>query len=111
MQNIIPSTSKALKFITIGLIALIIITVCVIVYRMFFQFSAKDIKAYANDAASRYKNKEAAFAVIMDGVEHILSSHNLTQQVLKKASITGIDKEQELVAAAVQQCKAYSYLS
>lgn len=103
--------SKSLKYIAIGLVAIIAVVVFIIIYRMFFQFSAKDIKAYANDAASKYKNKEAAFAVIMDGVEHILSSHNLTQQVLKTAKATGIDQEQELVAAAVQQCKAYSYLS
>lgn len=102
--------SKSLKYILIGLVAIIFVVVCVIIYRMFFQFSAKDIKAYVNDAASKYKDKEAVYMIIMDGVEHILGSHNLTQQVLKTAKATGIDKEQELVSVAVQQCKAYGYL-
>ena len=111
MNNLIPSTSKALKYITIGLVALIIVVVCVVIYRMFFQFSGKDIKAYATDAASKYKDKDAAFKIIMDGVNHVLSSHNLTQQVLRTAKATGIDKDQELVSVAVQQCKTFGYLS
>ena len=60
--------STNLKYIVWVLVALIAVVVMFIIYRMFLQFSAKDIKAYANDAAVKYKNKEAAFAIIMDGV-------------------------------------------
>lgn len=99
-----------LKYIVTGLVLMITIVVVVIIYRMFYQFNPKDVSQYANDASSKYKNPTAAYGVIMDGVEHILSSHNLTQQVLRVARETGIDKEQELVSVAVQQCKAFGYL-
>lgn len=102
--------SNNLKYILIGLIALITVVVGIVIYRMFFQFSASDIKEYANDEAVKYKDRDAAYQIIMDAVEHILSSHNLTQQVLRSARSTGTDKEQELVAAAIQQCKLFNYI-
>lgn len=105
------SSNKSLKYMLIVLGVLIISVTAFIVYRMFFQFNSKDIKEYIKDEAIKYKGSEKeAYEIINDGVEYILSSHNLTQQVLKSAKISKIDKEQELVHAAVMQCVAFNYL-
>lgn len=101
---------KFLKYTLLVLGVILIAVIAVIVYRLFFQFSAKDINEYINEEAVKYQDKEAACKIIKDGVEYILSSHNLTQQVLKSAKTTNTDKEQELVNAAVNQCKAFNYL-
>lgn len=104
--------SKSLKFIIIALVALIGAAITIIIYRMFFQFDMKEVAVYVDEEAAKYGPKKlAAAAIIMDGVEHILSSHNLCQQVLRSARATGTDKEQELVSAAINQCKAFRYLS
>jgi hypothetical protein len=103
--------SKTLKYAIIAIIALILVTIACIVHRMFFQFDSKEIKEYVREEAEKYGDKQAAYALIMDGVEYILGSHNLTQQVLKSARASKTDKEQELVHAAIQQCKAFKYLS
>ncbi len=99
-----------LKYILIGLVAVIAVVLGIVIYRMFFQFDSKEISEYANDEAVKYKDRDAAYSLIMDGVEYILGSHNLTQQVLRSARATGTDKEQELVTAAIQQCKLFNYI-
>ena len=102
--------SKTLKFALIGIVVLVLGVIAVITYRMFFQFNSSFVKQYAQEEAAKYANKEAAYKYIMDSVEYILSSHNLSQQVLKTAKVNNSDKEQELVFAAVNQCKAFKYL-
>lgn len=102
--------AKNLKYIIIALVVIILAAVAVILYRMFFQFNQKEIRIYANDEAVKYKDQAGVYNLIMDGVEYILSSHNLTQQVLKTARATGTDKEQELVNAAIMQAKNFNYL-
>lgn len=102
--------SKSLKYILIGLIVLIAVTMAVIIYRIFFQFNNELVKRYVMTEAVKYKDKDAAFAIIMDGVEHILGSHNLTQQVLKTAAANKSGKEQELVHAAIMQSKSLDYI-
>ena len=100
-----------LKNIVIGLIAIIFIVAAVIIYRIFFQFNAVLVKQYALAEASKYSDVNSAYSLIMDSVENILASHNLTQQVLKSAAVNGSGKEQELVHAAIMQCRAYDYLN
>jgi len=102
--------SASLKYILFGLIALVTVTIGFIIYRMFFQFNQDEIKIYVREQAARYKDAAASYSVIMAGVEHILGSHNLTQQVLRSAASSGTDKEQELVNAAINQCIAFNYL-
>lgn len=103
--------SRALKYILFGLVAMVFVAIVAILYRMFLQFNQKEIKVYVKEQADRYKDKAAAYRIILDGVEFILSSHNLTQQVLRSARATNTDKEQELVNAAINQCIAFKYLS
>lgn len=98
------------KNLLIALIGLVLLIVGVVVYRMFFQFDKKEVKIYAQDEAEKYTDKKAAFGIIMDAVDYILSSHNLTQQVLKSAKASNTDKEQELVHSAIMQAKAFTYL-
>ena len=102
--------SNTLKYILIGLVLLIAGTMAVVIYRIFFQFNAELVKKYAMAEAVKYKDKDAAYALIMDGVEYILSSHNLTQQVLKTASANHSGKEQELVHAAIMQSRGFDYI-
>lgn len=111
-EVILPKTSlsKSLKAILIGLIALVLIAIVFIAYRMIFQFNNKDVREYIMDEAKKYADPQAAFKVIQDGVEYVLASHNLTQQVLKMAKYNKSTNEQELVNAAINQCKAFKYL-
>lgn len=103
--------SKVLKYAMIGITILVLMVIAVITYRMFFQFNSSFVKQYAREEAEKYGNKDAAYKYIMDAVEYILGSHNLSQQVLKTAKLNNSDKEQELVFAAVNQCKAFNYFN
>jgi flagellar basal body-associated protein FliL len=103
--------SANLKYIIIGLMVLITMVIAAIVYRMFFQFNSKEIEIYAREEAAKYgANAPTVYALILEGVQHVLSSHSLTRQVLTSAKRTGTDKEQLLVQAAIAQCVAFSYL-
>lgn len=82
-----------------------------ILYRIFWQFNDKDVKTYIDEQARKYVGNEAKAAqIIKDGVEHILSSHNLTQQVLRSAKASNTPREMELVNAATAQCRAFGYI-
>ena len=72
--------TKTVKYILITLIVLILGTVAVIIYRMFFEFNSAKIKEYASKEAAKYKESPEVYSLIMDGVEYILASHNLTNQ-------------------------------
>jgi hypothetical protein len=100
------------KNIIIGLVVILLIAMAFVAYRLFWQFNSKDVSDYINEEADKYGTDKAAVAqVIRDGVEHILASHNLTQQVLRSAKGSGVPKEQELVHAAIMQCKSFGYLA
>jgi len=99
------------KNLIIAVVAFLFVLVAVVIYRMFLQFNSKDIAIYIDEEASKYnEDRQTAFKLIQDGVEHILSSHNLTQQVLKSSRASKTPKEQELVHAAIMQCKSLGYL-
>ncbi len=98
------------KNIVICLVALLFICVAVIVYRMYFLFNQNEIKIYVLDECEKYTDKTAAYNIIMDAVDYILSSHNLTQQVLASAKASNADRNQELVHAAIMQSKNFNYL-
>jgi len=102
--------SSALKNIIIGLIALILVVVAFVVYRIFFQFNENEIKIYAQEEANKYKDKAGVYSIILEGVQHVLQSHSLSQQVLKVSKSTGTDKEQILVQTAIGEAKARNYL-
>ena len=100
------------KNLLIALVLTVSIAVGFVIYRMFFEFKSKDVKDYIKEEADNYKGSEVtAFAIIQDGVQHILSSHNLTQQVLRSAKQSGTPKEQELVHSAIMQARAYGYIA
>jgi hypothetical protein len=103
--------STNLKYILITLTVLVFGAVAMIIYRMFFQFNEKEIHTYIMEESAKYGKDSAAVAsIIAEGVEYILSSHNLTQQVLRSARGSNTDPEQELVNAAINQCIAFNYL-
>lgn len=100
-----------LKTAIIALIIIGIILICVAMYRMFWQFNDNDVKTYIDEEASKFgEDKANAAAIIKDGVQYILNSHNLTQQVLKSAKASNTPKELELVQAAAKQCRAFGYI-
>lgn len=102
--------TKQFRNILILITALVTIVVALVIYRMFFQFNWKEIQGYIREEAAKYSDPRAAAEIITEGVENILSSHNLTQQALASARATKTDKEQELVNAAINQCISYNYL-
>lgn len=104
--------SSTLKYIIITLLVLVLLVIATIVYRMFFQFDADEISIYAREEAAKYGSDSAAvYNTIMEGVQYILKSHNLTQQVLRSAKGTNTDPEQELVNAAINQNISFGYLA
>lgn len=102
--------SNYLKYALVGLVLLILTVIAVIAYRMFWQFNTASIRDYANQEAGKYQNSAGAYKIILEGVEFILASHNLTMQVINSANENKTDVEQELVHAAIAQCKAFNYL-
>lgn len=101
----------SLRNIMIGLIGLFLVLLVFIAYRMFFQFNSKDVSIYIDEEASKFgANKMAVYKIIQDGVQDILRSHNLTQQVLRTAKAHSTPKEMELVHAAIMQCQAYGFI-
>ena len=103
--------NQRLKYILIALTVLVLAVVAFIIYRMFFQFDSKEINIYIREEAAKYTgNEAAAFAIVSEGVDYILSDHNLTQQVVRSARASNLDVEQELVNAAINQCISFGYL-
>jgi hypothetical protein len=100
-----------LKNALILLTFITIVGIAFVVYRLFFQFSDKDVNTYLDEEAAKYGDgKDKARKIICDGVDHILSSQSLTKQVLRSAEASGTPKEMELVHAAASQCRAYGYI-
>lgn len=100
-----------LKTAVIALIFVGVILLFVAMYRMFWQFKDSEVKTYIDEEASKFgADKAKVAAILKDGVEYILSSHNLTQQVIKSASASNTPKELELVQAAAKQCRAFGYI-
>lgn len=102
--------STALKYIIIVLISIVMVVIAFVVYRIFFQFNENEIKIYAQEEASKYKDKAGVYSIILEGVQNVLQSHSQSQQLLTVASRTGTDKEQLLVQAAIGQARAFGYL-
>jgi hypothetical protein len=104
--------SANLKYIIVGLSVLILAVIAFVVYRMFFEFNLKAVQDYVKAEAAKYPAGSQAdvYNTIMEGCQYILSNHSLTNQVLTVAKAAGINKEQELVFAAVNQCKAFNYI-
>ncbi len=99
------------KNLLIAVVLVVAVAVTLIIYRMFFQFKSKDISIYIDEEAVKYgPDRAKVYGIIQDGVEHILASHNLTQQVLKTAAGNNIPKEQVLVHAAIMQCQVNGYI-
>lgn len=102
--------SNSLKIIIYSLVAIVAIAMIVIVYRIFFEFDNNEVKAYAKDQADKYGDKKAAYNIIIEGVNHILSSHNQTLQVKQIAKASNTSREMELVNAAVNDAISKGYL-
>jgi len=90
--------------------ALVLVSITFIIYRMFFQFDNSEVKIYVREEAAKYNSSVDVYNTIMRGVEYVLASHNLTQNVLTVARATNTDREQELVNAAVNACRSFGWL-
>lgn len=92
------------KIVFGALLLVILIVVSMYVYRLFFMFDKKKLKQYIFDCASTTTAPDKASQLITDGVEHILSSIDLTAQVKLLAEIDGIDPEKALALTALRNC-------
>lgn len=104
--------SSSLKYVLIGLTVLILGVIAFVIYRVFFEFNLTSVQEYIKEEALKYpsQNQADVYNIIMEGCQFILRDHSLTNQVLTVAKSSGIDKEQELVFAAVNQCKSLNYI-
>lgn len=102
--------STQLRYILIALTVIVFGAIAWTLYRMFWQFDQKRINDYISDEAKKYKDTAGVTQILREGVQHILASHTLTQQVLSTAKATNTDKENILVHAAINQCVSNGYL-
>lgn len=102
--------SGKLKYITIGVIALVALLVFMVVYRMYLKFSRKKISAYAEAIAATTAAPNLAYQLLIEECEYILKSQDKTKQVEILAQIDGIDKERALVLTALNNCYASGFI-
>jgi hypothetical protein len=110
MDNLSMSKSKSKMYLIIFLGVVLLTIVFIAVYRYFFQFNNKLVKEYITDESNKYKDSAEVKKLITEGVQYILKSGDLTNQVLVMAKQNGTEKEQELVYSAVMRCKEFNYL-
>lgn len=99
-----------LKYITIGVIALVALVVLMVVYRMYFKFNRKKIAAYAEAIAAATASPNLAYQLLIEGCEFILKSQDMTKQVEILSEVEGIDKERALVLTALNNCYASGFI-
>lgn len=102
--------SKGLKITLIAVVIVLVVIASFVAYRLFFEFNKKTIEGYIIAGTADYSDKATASRIMRDGVQHILSSKSLTDQVKEYAKASNIPCEKALVDAAILQAKAYGYL-
>ncbi len=102
--------SKTVKILSLIAVVLFIAVIVVAVYRTFFQFKNSSVNAYIQQEANKYETPVQTAKILTDAVHHILGSRGLTNEVLDYAKLTGVEKEQVLVSAALSQAKSYGYI-
>jgi hypothetical protein len=103
--------SKKLKYAIIALVCLIFLLVAFVVYRMYFLFNRTKVKDYATAIANSYgASPDKVYQLLIESCEYIKKSSDLVAQVKLSAEIEGIDREEALVNAALNQCISLGYL-
>lgn len=104
---------KKMFWVLFVLMLIVLVVIGIGFYLNFFQFNKQDVRDYISEEANKYPeaSRLAAYKVIKDGVEHILSERNLTQQVITTAKANGTPREMELVHAAVMAARNFGYLA
>ena len=103
--------NKTIKISIIIILAIVTVLVAMAVYRMFFMFKRKKIKEYVTAYANETADPNNAFRLIMESCELILKSQDLCKSVCISAQIDGIEKENALVMAAVNNCYSLGFLA
>lgn len=103
--------NKKVKIILGALALTAFAVICLTVYRVFFEFKNSKVRSYIQAEASQYADKEAAYKIIHEAVQHILKSSDLTNQVRTYADAGKLERERVLVDTAILQCKKYNYLA
>lgn len=103
--------AKFPKYVIGALIAVILVLVGAIVYRMYFMFNRAKVEAWATAYANQTASPNIAYRLIIEGCENILKSQDLTAQVKLLAEADGIDKEKALVLTALNNCYASGFIA
>lgn len=102
------ATKKIIKNISIAvLVLLVLILICYIAYRIWWEFDNKIVQGYINQEAAKYKDPSGTAVIINDSIKDILSHRNLVKQVEDYAKLNSLTKEQALVSAAVAEAKNF----
>lgn len=99
------------KYLIVGLIAIVLILLAVVVYRMFFMFKRSKVKAYATEQANLTGNPDVVYQMLIEGCENILKSQDLTKQVKLSAQVEGIEIEKALVLTALNNCYSSGFIA
>jgi hypothetical protein len=91
--------------------AIVLLLVAMYAYRIFLMFNSSKIKSYVKDEANKTDSPDAAYKMLIEGVELILKSPDLTNQVKQLAVIDGIDPEKALVKTALNQCHSNGFIN
>lgn len=99
------------KYLCIGLIAIVSVLLAVVVYRMFFMFKRSKVKAFAVEEANLTESPDVVYQLLIEGCENILKSQDLTKQVKLSAQAEGIEIEKALVLTALNNCYSSGFIA
>ena len=102
--------TKPFKIALYVLLFLVALLAIMYAYRMFYLFNAAKVKSYATDAASKTGSPDLAYKLIIEGVEYIKASQDLTAQVKIKAEIEKIELEKAIVLVAFKNLQSSGYI-
>ncbi len=99
------------KIAILAILALILAITAMFIYRMFFTFDNKKVKAMAEAEANNTGNPKGAFALLNESIQMILKSQDLTHSVKVLAEVSGISKEKALVLTALNNCYSLGFIA
>lgn len=99
------------KYVVGAIMAVILLLLVAVVYRMYFMFNRAKVEAWATAVANQTASPNIAYRIIIEGCENILKSQDLTAQVKLLAEADGIEKEQALVLTALNNCYASGFIA
>ncbi len=95
---------KVIQFSGIAVLAIVLLIVSVIIYRLYFMFDSKKLAQYISDCASVSSDQATAKKLISESVDKILMSGDSIAQAKMLAEIDNIEPEKAIALMALENC-------